>query len=131
MNLVRVIHRESQTFGPVLSFQNFIATTLQEFGCQFPHRSFIFTHQDRLAAPRHRIGLSNSVPGAYRFSATWQVNLEGGSSAFFAVNPNEPAALFNDAVDRCEPEPCSLPHLLRPCSRVRRCVLLLPHPFHG
>src|SRR5438067_7170321 len=30
------------------------------------------------------------------FSATWQVNLEGGSSAFFAVNPNEPAALRSE-----------------------------------
>src|SRR5947209_19675732 len=112
MNLVRVIHRESQTFGPVLSFQNFIATTLQEFGCQFPHRSFIFNQQDRLAAPRHRIGLSNSVPGAYRFSATWQVNLEGGSSAFFVVNPIDPAALFNFAEARYVPEPGSLPNLL-------------------
>src|SRR5207253_10726582 len=103
MNLVRVIHRESQTFGPVLSFQNFIATTLQEFGCQLPHRSFIFNQQDRLAAPRHRIGLSNSVPCAYRFSATWQVNLEGGSSVFFSVNPNVSTALYNVLVHRYYP----------------------------
>ena len=91
--------------------QNGVAQTLQHGRGNFEDHWLIFHHQDGFAARccliRHflnrRLG-AGAVPR--------QVDLEGRALAGFTIDIDEPLVLFDDAIDRRQPQAGALTHLL-------------------
>ena len=112
MDRFRILLTKGDGFPAVVSLQDLIAVDLQGILEQFSEDLFIFHQEDGFRAAQGLLLRGFVLEKFHEIPHRRQVNLEGGSLAGPAGDLDKAAALFDDAIDRGEPQSGAAAHIL-------------------
>src|SRR3990172_7387635 len=131
MDRLRMSLEELEGLGSVAGGEDIVAAALQDRAGELEQIRIVLHHQNRLASARDR---SRRIRSELLGSAVdlGEVDHERGPFPGLALDPDVPAALFDDAVDGGEPEAGAFSFLLRREERLEDAgTVLLIYPLSG